>query len=141
MPIEALRDDGVIVGRGMERLRFQPFGIAGGMPGAVLKAIYNLGRPDERELGKIHELKLSKGDTFTVLMPGGGGYGDPFNRDPALVLADVENGFVSLERARKDYGVVIKGGAVDEGGTRSERSLRERSSHNAPFDFGPDRDA
>ena len=141
MTIEALRDDGVIVGRGMERLRFQPFGIAGGRPGAVLRAIHNLGRPDERELGKIHELKLGRGDTLTLLMPGGGGYGDPLERDPALVLGDVEDGFVSLDRARQDYGVVIVGAAVDEGATRAERASRERQAHNAEFDFGPDRDA
>ena len=116
MTIEALRDDGVIVGRGMERLRFQPFGIAGGRPGAVLRAIHNLGRPDERELGKIHELKLGQGDTLTLLMPGGGGYGDPLERDPALVLGDVEDGFVSLDRARQDYGVVIVGRRRRRGG-------------------------
>src|SRR5262245_61927128 len=44
MTIEALRDDGVIVGRGMERMRFQPFGISGGRPGATLKAIFNQGK-------------------------------------------------------------------------------------------------
>jgi N-methylhydantoinase B len=40
-------------------------------------------------------------------LPGGGGYGDPFARDPQAVLADVVDGYVSLEAAQRDYGVVI----------------------------------
>jgi N-methylhydantoinase B len=40
-------------------------------------------------------------------LPGGGGYGDPFERDPRAVLDDVLNGYVSLEAARREYGVVI----------------------------------
>ena len=40
-------------------------------------------------------------------LPGGGGYGNPLERDPNLVLEDVVNGIVSLEKARTEYGVVI----------------------------------
>jgi N-methylhydantoinase B len=43
----------------------------------------------------------------TVELPGGGGYGPPAGRDPARVLGDVREGYVSLERAREDYGVAI----------------------------------
>ena len=50
-------------------------------------------------------------------LPGGGGCGNPFERDPALVLEDVRNGLVSAESAREDYGAVIAGDAVDEAGT------------------------
>jgi len=73
MTVCAEIDDGVIVARGMERLRFPPFGIFGGRPGATLEVILNRGRPDAWRLGKIHELHLAKGDTLTFLMPGGGG--------------------------------------------------------------------
>jgi N-methylhydantoinase B len=41
------------------------------------------------------------------MCPGGGGLGDPLERDPALVLADVEEGIVSIEAAREVYGVVL----------------------------------
>jgi N-methylhydantoinase B len=41
-------------------------------------------------------------------LPGGGGYGDPLARDPEAVLADVVNGYVSLEGAERDYGVVVR---------------------------------
>lgn len=141
MTIEALRDDGVMVGRGMERLRFQPFGVSGGKPGAVLQAIFNKGKPDERDLGKIHELKMAKGDTLTLLMPGGGGFGNPFERDPATVLRDVENGFVTVEGAARDYGVRIVGGKIDEAATRRLRDGAPVAGANRPFDFGPDREA
>lgn len=141
MTVEALRDDGVIVGRGMERLRFQPYGVSGGRPGAVLKAIFNKGRPDERALGKIHELKMAKGDTITLLMPGGGGFGNPFERDAEMVLRDVRNGFVTVEGAARDYGVAIRDGAVDADATAKLRAGAETASTNLPFDFGPDRDA
>lgn len=141
MTVEALHDEGSIVGRGMERLRFQPWGVSGGGPGAVLKVIYNRGKPDERELGKIHEQPMRKGDTLTILMPGGGGYGNAFERDPALVLADVENGFVSLEAAEHDYGVVIRDGAVDEAATLARRGSPALTGTNKPFGFGPVRDA
>ena len=43
----------------------------------------------------------------SLRLPGAGGYGDPTERDPALVLRDVRDGKVSLEAARRDYGVVI----------------------------------
>jgi N-methylhydantoinase B len=41
-------------------------------------------------------------------LPGGGGYGDPFARDPRRVLDDVVNGYVSIVAAERDYGVVIR---------------------------------
>ena len=41
-------------------------------------------------------------------LPGGGGYGDPFERDPNAVLEDVLNGYVSIEAAAREYGVVIR---------------------------------
>jgi N-methylhydantoinase B len=50
---------------------------------------------------------LSRGQMFGHETAGGGGWGDPFERDPALVLEDVRNGFVSIEAARDDYGVVL----------------------------------
>jgi N-methylhydantoinase B len=49
----------------------------------------------------------AKGDTFIVVGPAGGGYGDPKKRDPERVLADVLDGFVSIDDAREQYGVSI----------------------------------
>ena len=65
------------------------------------------------------------GDRLVLELPGGGGYGDPRERDPALVAEDVADGLVTAEDARSVYGVVIgAGGWVDE---RATRALREAS--------------
>ncbi len=51
--------------------------------------------------------QMKPGDIITIDAPGGGGYGSPFERDPEMVALDVTEGYVSIERARSDYGVVI----------------------------------
>lgn len=51
--------------------------------------------------------RLEHEKAVRLRFPGGGGFGHPFQRDPALVLADVRRGLVSVERARNDYGVVV----------------------------------
>ena len=56
---------------------------------------------------KVSGIPLKRGDVVTIETSGGGGYGDPFERDPEYVLADVRSGYVSLEAARRDYGVVV----------------------------------
>ena len=86
-----------VLGRGMERFRFVPWGLLGGRCGTPARTVLNFGRPDERELGKIDVVELNAGDTITILTPGGGGYGDPLERDPEAVLADVRRG----ERRRR----------------------------------------
>ena len=71
--------------------------------------------------------ELQSGDILSVRMPGGGGLGDPLSRDSDLVRNDVIDGYVSPERARSEYGVVIGAdGAVDRAAT--EQLRRERSA-------------
>jgi N-methylhydantoinase B len=67
---------------------------------------------------------LKEGDVFRLDTPGGGGFGDPLARDPAQVLADVAQGYVSMQAAERDYGVVIDkaGRAVDEAATARRRA-------------------
>src|SRR5581483_1218880 len=72
--------------------------------------------------------------------PGGGGYGSPFDRPVAEVMADVACGFVSLEGALKDYGVVIRKGKVAEADTEKERTRRRVGQKNGVFDYGLNRD-
>jgi N-methylhydantoinase B len=66
-------------------------------------------------------LDLHEGDVQYVRFMGGGGYGDPIDRDPALVLRDVLAGLVTAEPAREIYGVVIVAGSVDGDATRARR--------------------
>ena len=130
-----------VLGRGLERFRFRPWGMAGGKPGANMRVVLNRGTERERDLGKIDMVPVAEGDTVTFMTPGGGGYGDPFLRDPAAVLDDVRAGYVSAESAGRDYGVVVRGGAVDDDATATLRASRPIVTDELAFDFGPERRA
>ena len=103
-------------------------GLNGGGAGAPGRFLLNPGGDRERGLpGVFSELPVASGTTIRVETPGGAGYGDPLNRDPALVLADVRAGKVSLEAAKEYYGVVLESGRVDRARTEALRRLaRER---------------
>jgi N-methylhydantoinase B len=136
--VEIVCDGGTILARSMERMRFAPWGVAGGCPGRPQRAVFNLGRADERELGKIDQLPVKAGDTVSFLMAGAAGYGNPHNRPPNSVLADVEQGFVSRAGAATDYGVVITDAGIDAAATKQ---LRATGGRRAGFDFGRERRA
>ncbi len=84
------------------RFRYAADGLLGGKPGAKSKFLIN-GVP--KDSGALNF--ANPGDVITFYNPGGGGYGDPLERDPELVESDVINGYVSLEKAKEDYGVII----------------------------------
>ncbi|HEV2510799.1 hydantoinase B/oxoprolinase family protein [Bosea sp. (in: a-proteobacteria)] len=132
LTFRALTDDTNVLGRGMERLLFRPWGSNGGRPGAPGELIVNRGRLDERRLGKIDVLTINAGDTVTFLTPGAGGWGDPAERDTQAVLHDVRNGFVTAEAAARNYGVVIHGGEVDEAATGARRAAMQRAGGHGP---------
>jgi N-methylhydantoinase B/oxoprolinase/acetone carboxylase alpha subunit len=71
---------------------------------------------------------LRPGDMFRLDTPGGGGFGDPFAREPERVLADMREGYVSREAAERDYGVVVaeadNGIVVDVVATARKRQKR-----------------
>ena len=91
-----------------DRARSITWGIEGGLPSVPHGVWINRGTPEERFLGSMFSgVPIESGDTFTRPSAGGGGYGDPLDRDPEAVLEDVIDGYVSVERARKDYGVVV----------------------------------
>jgi N-methylhydantoinase B len=71
-------------------------------------------------------LGVREGGAMIASSQGGGGLGDPIERDPAAVLHDVEEGLVSAEGALRDYAVVIAEGEVDEAETRATRLERRR---------------
>ena len=101
------------------RYTYPPEGLFGGKPGAKARFLVN-GEP-----GNPYGLtQLKPGDVVTIDAPGGGGYGNPLEREPETVEADVAEGYVTPERARSDYGVVIDQGSgkVD---TEATRALRE----------------
>jgi len=92
-----------------DRARAVTWGINGGLPSLPHGVWLNKGRTDERFLGAVFSnVPVGPGDTFTRPSAGGGGFGDPLERDPNSVKEDVIDGYVSVQRARKDYGVVVR---------------------------------
>ncbi len=102
-------------------------GIAGGSNGAPNRWIYDYGKADEREeTGLGYLVPFDADDCWAFQLGGGGGWGSALERDPQAVLEDVLDGYVSVEGARRDYGVVLSDDetCVDERATEAERSAR-----------------
>jgi len=86
-----------------------PFGISGGLNGGGSTLIINKGTPDEFDAGMYATgVKLKKGDKIFYGSSGGGGFGDPLDREPELVLDDVIDEWLTIEAAEEYYGVVIE---------------------------------
>jgi N-methylhydantoinase B len=106
-----------------------PSGFADGQPGRTGDIWINPEREGAKRLPtRYADYPLKTGDMFRLDSPGGGGYGDPLARAPERVLADVREGFVSVEAAERDYGVVFKDDhqSIDEAATARQRvMLRE----------------
>jgi N-methylhydantoinase B len=126
LEFQVFAPDATVVARGMDRTRFQPWGVHGGHPGARMKpALVNAGTDREQSIRKINFLKLSPGDRVRLETSGGGGYGDPLLRDVERVRTDVELGFVSRGAAESVYGIVFDAkGEIDEAKTAAERRRR-----------------
>ena len=113
-----------------DRERSITWGIFGGLPSYPHGATLNPKTDSERFLGAVFSgVPMKKGDVLTRPSAGGGGLGDPLERTPELVLEDVIDGYVSVERAKKDYGVVVRvinpellQYEIDLEATKSERS-------------------
>lgn len=141
MEFEALTPNTRITARNRDRCRFRAWGILGGGPGAPSRMLLNPGRRDERVLNNVDTFSANPGDIIAITSPGGGGRGDPLEREPARVLRDVVCGYVTREAAEADYGVVIRDEAVDEVATETLRARRRDSAPQRHFGFGPERDA
>lgn len=105
--------EGAVMSCCCDRARSITFGIWGGLPSIPQGLWKNKGRENEVLLGAIFSrMPVRPGDTFVRPSAGGGGLKDPLERDPKRVLEDVIDGYVSVERAGKDYGVIIR--VIDE---------------------------
>src|SRR5262249_14429958 len=100
-----LADEGTLQVRS-DRRAFRPYGLHGGQPGRPSRNVLNP-ETEGRLLPAKLTMPIRRGDVFCHELPGGGGWGDPLDREPARVARDVRNGFVSAAAARDDYGVVI----------------------------------
>ena len=110
------------------RVRVPPYGLFGGHSGGAARYRLDPGTDDERlaapEFGaKKSMVPLVRNQVVGQETAGGGGYGDPLDRDPEAVVRDVEYGYVSLQSALENYGVVIdEEGALDEERTAARRA-------------------
>ena len=123
-----------------DRQRSQPWGILGGKPGAVSGKW--LIRADGRKTpleSKVDNVKVAPGDRIVFRTAGGGGWGDPLERDPARVRADVRRRLMSAQAAEREYGVVLTADTLelDTSATEEKRDSIRRSRGPLPtYDFG-----
>jgi len=138
---EATTTDLTVSHRG-ERFSTAPWGLLGGRPARNGRAFVVRKDGSREEVRSKQMLTLRPGDQLWEYVAGGAGYGDPLERDPDLVLADVLDRKVSPEVAKADYGVVLlsSGTAVDSDATQACRAAlrRARGSITWLFDRGSD---
>jgi len=118
-----------------DRAVLPPFGVAGAGPAAPVKVSL---RRDGTEVnfatpGKVTGVAIGAGDIVVMQSAGGGGYGDPLAREPDRVRDDVRAGYVSPERARLGYGVLLtSNGEVDIPATQAERARLTKARRRFP---------
>ncbi|MEP3226244.1 MAG: hydantoinase B/oxoprolinase family protein [Parasphingorhabdus sp.] len=118
-----------------------PWGVNGGEPGKRARKI--LEKADGTKTivaNKVEEVAVEEGDQLHFITWGGGGWGNPLDRDPELVALEIRQGLVTIDGAR-EYGVVIAdSGEVDTSATASLRAdmANQIIETDSPFNFGPD---
>jgi N-methylhydantoinase B len=112
-----------------DRQVHRPYGLAGGSPGAASSNLLLRANGDVERMPPMFGATMEPGDVLHHHMPGGGGWGDPFAREPEAVAEDVRDDKISRAAARGEYGVVVDAnGVVDAAATgelRTSRSKRE----------------
>ncbi|MBP0616368.1 hydantoinase B/oxoprolinase family protein [Jiella mangrovi] len=137
MVFKVFAPDTRVTARNRDRSRFRPWGVLGGKAAGLSDMWINPGRDDARHLGNIDTATLQPGDILSIRSAGGGGRGDPMEREPWRVAGDVARGYVSQEAAQEHYGVVLVEGIVDEAATQTLR--RGRPAPEGHFDLGAER--
>jgi N-methylhydantoinase B len=129
-----------------EKAVLPPFGVCGGAAGATNRFwVRRDGRPIQPSAlpGKVSGFPLEPGDVLLMESSGGGGFGDPLERDPARVAADLAEGYVTPAAAERDYGVIWRDRAVDAVATQAKRTAlraaRPRVRLHAVSDLDADR--
>jgi len=128
-----------------DRTEVGPYSLDGGTNGGPSTLILNSGTDREQDLGMYASgIKLEPGDHITFGSNGGGGIGKPWERDPKLVLEDVLDDFLSVEKARTVYGVAIDARdeisldySIDENVTAALRKDLAARENERPVGFAP----
>ena len=115
-----------LAGRGLRQAKGAP-GLFGGNPGKTGRFVLHPATNREEKLpSSFSELAVEAGTCVRVETPSGAGYGDPLEREPQRVLADVIAGNVSATGAHRDYGVVLTDRNVDLSNTAKLRETMRR---------------
>ena len=110
------------------------WGLRGGRAGKPFRVTVDPGGPHERQLeGLVDDEPIPAGTLVRIDTTGGGGWGDPLDREAELVALDVVQGKVTLEAARDDYGVVLG----DDFGVDAEATAERRKELRAQRGFAP----
>src|SRR5947207_7998854 len=111
------------------------WGVRGGRAGRPFSVVIDPGGPNERAVDALADAEpVQAGEVIRIRTTGGGGWGDPLDRDPDLVVRDVVWRKVSPDAALADYGVVLTGSldddslACDADATAAERASRSRTA-------------
>jgi N-methylhydantoinase B len=109
-----------------DRQKFAPPGILGGEPGALGVTVRNPGTVRSEILESKGTYRLETGDLIATKLAGGGGYGDPLDREVWRIEQDLTDGLLSPTKAASSYGIVFKAGGqeVDAAATDAERQRR-----------------
>lgn len=138
MAFRVFAPDSRITARNRDRSFFRPWGVLGGHAAGLSDMVVNPGTEGERRLGNIDTAVLQPGDVLMIRSAGGGGRGNPAERESWRVAEDVARGYVSKEAAAAEYGVVLSdAGAVDEPATEAARAAMPAPEGH--FHFGPER--
>jgi N-methylhydantoinase B len=115
----------------MDHGRYGPQGAAGGEDGGKNRVVITrkAGEYHPPHLSKDEGIEMTEGDVIEVWTPGGGGFGEPFQRAPELVARDVELGYYGVDDAARDYRVAVDPHdfSVDTEKTRALRTARSAS--------------
>jgi len=103
---KVLADDAVFT-TAVNRSKIPPWGVAGGQTGVVNSMVLLRDGKELMRVSRILGFKLDRGDVLSIRSGGGGGWGDPFERDTELVLGDVHNRMITEETAEKMYAVAV----------------------------------
>lgn len=122
------RGESVTLTYGIEGKINPPKGVRGGHYGSEPSTwVEDLKTGERREIPVVGRYDLQSGEKVVSITPGGGGYGDPLERDVLAVLDDYRESRVSEEAAAAQYGVIITNGALDETATARMRESRQAS--------------
>jgi N-methylhydantoinase B len=117
-----------------DRWLTHPWGVLGGKPGARSEKVLVTKKGRRRLPAKCDEVRVEPGDMLVYRTAGGGGWKDPLDRPLEKVEADVRKGLVSVDKARRDYGIVI---GSTEKSEKLRAQMRKRRGKVKDFDFGP----